>query len=593
MSKEEFRELSETMMDIREYTFSGLCDKIVASKHRGTVGMVLGELNLSDKKISEKSEASASYLINSMDGIRHNAEIPDSEKRGVLLADRTNSVFIDRPLVIYLGIDGAWSPKTAGKEYVDRDSEEEKELIRFQVLLQQGTSRVYIVNTMKNGRPARPCVLFDLLNEDENGSLKKIGSFGDIVNTEVVKGAWRPACADAARKVRSVSIKAKELGKFSKTTMNEYVSCPRAYMFSEFVRPADSESAVFGKMVHQFAEFYLCYPEIAAGSMERCADIISDAYAGISCPEKKDLDRSKILLSVTNMMRFIDSLNVRVPLNTDVSARKRKNMFFELFSLSRTSDAVEMNHSSPTAPLHGEFDLLAGNRIVDYKTGRPLTVSKIAGKMDLSRKNDYYELQPFVYLSVLDDILDVPGTREFIQFYALDNEAESFDEGFDVMRNARTVTLLNMRRPDIIRSGMLLDLVTGAESRKFIRDIGSGFNEALLRAGIENAGEWANDNTLFESVYALQEKRTKGVQDAIRYAIKLAGRYMSGCFIEDRNRILLPRESIERFKEYARTLHSRANEQQVSGFPYEPRRNCKKCGFFHMCTGGRDDDEPE
>ncbi|MDR0198471.1 MAG: hypothetical protein LBI08_01840, partial [Methanomassiliicoccaceae archaeon] len=67
---------------------------------------------------------------------------------------------------------------------------------------------------------------------------------------------------------------------------------------------------------------------------------------------------------------------------------------------------------------------------------------------------------------------------------------------------------------------------------------------------------------------------------------KKAGEYISGCFIRDGTRILLPRESIEGFKEYAKKIHARINEQQVTEFPYEPRKDCGKCGAFHMCTGG-------
>ncbi|MCL1904935.1 MAG: hypothetical protein FWG19_02285, partial [Methanomassiliicoccaceae archaeon] len=95
---DDFIELSEIMRNVREYTFGGLCDAIVDGRNKGTVKTVLGSLDLLDEKINERTAGAASYLINSMDGIRHNAEIPDNEKRGVLLADCKNSVFIDRPL---------------------------------------------------------------------------------------------------------------------------------------------------------------------------------------------------------------------------------------------------------------------------------------------------------------------------------------------------------------------------------------------------------------------------------------------------------------------------------------------------------------
>jgi hypothetical protein len=263
------------------------------------------------------------------------------------------------------------------------------------------------------------------------------------------------------------------------------------------------------------------------------------------------------------------------------------NRFFERFGMDMTSDIVEKDFRSDRSPLHGEFDVIIGNKIIDYKTGGPMTASEIASKMDITRRNDYYELQPLVYLSVLDDMTASPGVREFVLFYALDNETEASDPGFDVMRNTRTVTLLNMRKTEIIRSGMLLSLVTDTEGRRFIReDIGDGFSKALLDAGVNNAKDWANDDVLFEKILALQEKRTKTVMKEIRYAIKKAGEYISGSSIKDGTRILLPRESIEDFKEYARTVHEKISKEQLNGFPYEPGKDCERCGSSQLCTGG-------
>ena len=586
---DDLRGLSEVMRNIKGYTFSGLCDRIVDRRYRTTVRMVLDGLDLSGLEINERNESRASYLIASMDGIRHNAEIPDSEKRGVLLADCGDSMFIDRPFVIYLNMDGAWVRSSVGKEYVGQD-EEEKERQRFQVLLQQGSSRMYIVNTMKNGKIARPCIFFDRTNTDENGTMRKTDSFEDLVNTDIKKGTWIHPEERTAEIEHSVNIVPAQIQKLSKTSMNEYVRCPRAYMFSEFVRGPDTESTVFGILMHEFAEFCLCYPDIAEKNTERCAEIISGICAGISCPERKDLDRSKIVMSITNLSRFIASLNANVPLNVK---KEKKNRFFEEFGVSMTSDAAETGLASERNPLRGWFDLLLGNRIIDYKTGRPQTASDIAGKMDLGKKNDHFELQPFVYLSILDDVLNDNEKKEFTLFYILDNETESLDPGFDIRRNTRTVTLLDVRKAEMIRNGTILDLVTRTDDRAFIRNIGSGFNNALLEAGIENAEDWENYEELYEKILSLQEKRTKGVSKAIRYAIKKAGEYISGCFIKDGSRILIPRESIERFKEYSRTVYSRISEQQVTGFPYEPRTDCKRCGFFHMCTGGRTDDESE
>jgi len=588
------KRLSDIMEGIREYTFRMLCDEIVDGRSKGTVMMILGELGLTDETISERTVGHATYLINSMESINHNVEIPESEKKGVLLADCCNSVFIDRPFIIYLNIDGRWSRPPAGKEYIDRTDEEEKELLRFQILLQQGSSRICIVNTMKDGKPARPCPLFDRLNTDAGGRLRKVSSFCDIVGSSVMKGAWDIPASEVSERGCSANTEVKELRRFSKSSLNLYISCPRAYMFGELIRTPDSESTVLGNMIHEFAEFCLCYPDTAHKNMTECESMISDVCAGISCPERSDVDRSKIRISVTNIARFIASLKIKdVPLNIDTSSRKRPNRFFERFGVKMATDIAERDHISADCPLHGEFDLVVGSRIIDYKTGRPQSVNEISNKMDLSKNNDYFEMQPFVYLAILDSIIP-KGTKEFIQFYATDNDAEAAaDPDFNVLMNTRTVRLLDMDKEGFIRSGMLLDLVTDTKGREFIKGIGEEFNNALLEAGVENAEQWPSDDGLFERICSLKGRTTKAESEEIRKAVKKAGEYISGCFINTRDELMILRGSMEMFKEYVRKIHSKADGQQTSGFPYEPRKNCDKCNFLSICTGGVPDGDAE
>jgi hypothetical protein len=589
---EKVKRLAEIMRDIREYTFRRLCDEIVDSRNKVTVIMILDELGLTDETINERTVGHASYLVNSMEALKHNVEIPDSEKKGVLLADCCNSVFIDRPFVIYLNIDGKWSRRPAGKEYIDRKDEEEKDLLRFQVLLQQGSSRVYVINTTKEGKHARPCSLFDGLNVDDAGQLRKVGSFKDIVNSSVRAGAWL-ASPEEVTEQRETNAEAKELRAFSKSSLNNYIGCPRAYMFSELIRSPDSDHTVLGNMIHEFAEFCLCYPEIAEKNMAKCENMISEVCAGISCPERSDVDRSRIRISLMNIARFIASFKIKeVPLNVDTSSRKRENRFFERSKKNKTTDIAESDHASADCPLHGEFDLILGNAIVDYKTGKPKSISEISGGMNMSKDNDHYEMQPLVYLAILDSIIPKEN-KDFILFYTTDNDADAAaDPNFDIMRNARVVRLLNMDGEEFIRSGMLLDIVTGTKGRDFIKDIGNEFNSALLEAGAENADRWSSDKNLFERISSLT-KRTATAEKEIKNAIKIAGEHVSKGLINTKKELIILRGSIEKFKDDVRKMHSEANERQISGFPCEPRGKCDRCDFLSICTGGVSSDEAE
>ncbi|MCL2890343.1 MAG: PD-(D/E)XK nuclease family protein [Methanomassiliicoccaceae archaeon] len=588
---ENMKRLADIMHKIRDHTFRMLCDKIVDDRSKVTVMMILDELDLTDRTIYEKTVGHASYLVNTMEALKHNVEIPESEKRGVLLADCGNSVFIDRPFVIYLNIDGKWSRPPAGKEYIDRKDEEEKEILRFQVLLQQGSSRVHIINTIKDGKPARPCPLFDRLNTDVEGELKKVNYFPDIVNSSVKKGAWLTPSEKVAERKRGTDVEAKELRSFSKSSLNAYITCPRAYMFSELIRTPDSDHTVFGNMIHEFAEFCLCYPEIANKNMAECENMISEMCAGISCPERSDVDRSRIRISVTNIVKFITSLGIpAVPLNVDISSRKRKNMFFERFGVSMATDIAESDHVSVDCPLHGEFDLIVGNIIIDYKTGRPESISDISKKMNLSKDVDFYETQPLVYLAILDSIIP-KVMKEFMIFYTTDNDAEAAaDPDFKIMRNTRTVRLLDTYEEGFIRSGKLIELVSDTHGREFIKGIGEDFNNALLEAGVDNADRWTSDEALFEKIFSLNKRKAEA---EIRKAIKMAGEFISGRFISAKDAVIVLRGSLEKFKDNVREMHAEANERQISGFPCKPRKSCERCNFLSICTGGAPNDETE
>ncbi|MDR0778681.1 MAG: PD-(D/E)XK nuclease family protein [Methanomassiliicoccaceae archaeon] len=590
-SKDRVKGLSDVMKNIREHTFAEVCEKVVGKGYKGTVRMILDGLGLSDRRIDEGSVANASYLINSMDGIKHNAQIPDSEKNGVLLADCRNSIFIDRPLIMYLNIDNAWSGTAIGKDYVDASTEKEKDAARFQALLQQGSSRVYIINTMKDGKAARPCSLFDPLNIDDTGALKKVDTFSDIVRTSIVKGAWCPPKIYEDTEKRP-KVKCGALRGFSNSKIKQYIACPMAYMFGELVGSPDSENTVFGNLIHEFAEFYLCYPEIARDNTEQCVDMISNVYAGISCPEKSELDNSKIRVAVDNISEFLDRLDIKVTL-IDVADDERKNRFSEAFGSRKKAENAEKDHHSPDAPLHGKFDLVHGNMIVDYKTGRPLGAKEIADKMDVTKKMDYYEPQPFVYLSILDGILGPGGKKEFIQFYAVDNDTDTMnDPDFNVMRNARTI--IAMSREDIIKNDLLRDAVSAIRGYSFAADL-NGLSKAFLDAGAENAEHWGNDEELFHDLMKMHDDKSSKGKEKIKKMIEHAKKALTGCYIviEEKNKILIPSDSLRKFKDYTKKLYSKANEQQTDGFPYKPRKSCEWCAFEQICTGGPSDDEPE
>ena len=145
-------QLLEIMKDISDMTYGDVCDRIAGSEG-AQVKLLLSQLELTKKKVNVSDTADMIYSVNNFE-LKHNEQIPNKEKEGVLLVDCRNSVYIDRPIVLFLGMGPEWERDLSDLNLIDyrlKDSIIEKDVIKFQILLQQGTSRTYICNSIRNG----------------------------------------------------------------------------------------------------------------------------------------------------------------------------------------------------------------------------------------------------------------------------------------------------------------------------------------------------------------------------------------------------------------------------------------------------------
>lgn len=61
-----------------------------------------------DETVEAPGVSDLEYAVNNVDDLKHNEQIPEDERTGVLLADATRSLYIDRSIVFFIGLDDSW-----------------------------------------------------------------------------------------------------------------------------------------------------------------------------------------------------------------------------------------------------------------------------------------------------------------------------------------------------------------------------------------------------------------------------------------------------------------------------------------------------
>lgn len=571
-------ELKRIMENIGDMTFAEVMDGICDRRARIQVGILIDDLGFRDRRVTSDLVGEMSYAVNNVSDLHHNEEIPENEKTGVLIADCSRSAFVDRPVVMFLGMEQDWNVTAVGKPYIDAEDAAEKNTDRMSILLQQGSSRLYCVNTTKNGRPARPCLTFDMMLG------RPVRTFRDMC-PDVVTGRWyesspeepvfrgeeRPAYDDFD-------------DRFSKTTFNRYFGCPRAFLFSTLLESSDSKHTEFGNLIHEFAELYACYPDIV---MDRGVDgfvtMISDRYAGLSSPLMEDLDNDRIRMAMVNVMRYIDSLGMGgAELDVDIGNRKHPNRFMLELGLERTSSVCEVGFSSNRNRIHGNFDLYWNGLVTDYKTGKANDAKDMVGRMALDDSNRNPEFQPLIYLALS---MEAGGRGEFSQMYALDNDVESLSPGFDITSNVRRVIVVPGDLTDCMRSNWPLVRHMEAELKAKLKPHAAGIVDAVASTASGDPSGWDGQEPVVMAVLdAIGAKDNKGGRDearvAIRKLVKTTAHGMVGCG----STVFVPGDLLSRFLDEVVRINDYAREQARTTFPATPRIDCSKCEFREACT---------
>ncbi len=584
---ESTKSILKIMNDIRGMTYGQVCESIAQRRRAAQINILLEELNITDKDVNDSDTNDMIYAVNNIPDLKHNEEIPDSEREGVLLVDCKNSVYVDRPVVVYIGMGQEWEKDLSFLNLIDyrlKDAECDNDVTKFQILLQQGSRRLYVVNAIKNGEKTKPCSYFDL------ASSRSYEGFADVCN-ELIPGPW--VRTEEPQMIESGEIAPMDYVEkpFSKTSYNCFVSCPRMFMFNVLLGSPDNRSNVVGNILHEYAEYRITYPESALEhDTDYYSDLICEKCEGLFSPEMRSIERTNIRNSITNIDRFIEELGLdkeskidtNITKNNVDDKRKGYNFFIDNDGKEFGSDITEMSYTSDDKSMSGIFDVILKGHVYDFKTGKPKEAKAILDSMDIEKKPKYPEFQAMFYISMLEE-MEKEGKHTFSLFFTNDNlDKNATGTDFDIRSNIRDVELID-DKGYFIKNYFVEDLIRTTAKYMPLENCKDGLVDTIMDSIGDDTDVIIDRATAYVmSATGSTEKKSRSMAEGlVKKIVKLADdeMFFSG------NKVFITRKALEDFRSDVRNRCSLAREWYGTGYPACPIVDCKDCNFNDICTG--------
>ena len=580
-------EFYDLLMEITSKTYHELVDWLLEKKMPLPFEFtdVLYKMALMDRNIGLESYTDLTYYISNFE-----VEITTS-KSGVLMVDCENSAYIDRPVCFYVGLDSSWD-RGRNRELLDRETEDKKELDSFQIMLQQGSLRYHFVSTMKENQPVIPCYYFNVLYD------RNVGGFDsdELFKAKRVrnKGITIEYASEYASNKDEIEAEKPDFSYFSQTSLNRFALCPKLYMYNDLTPSAEEENLLKGTLFHDFAAFYLTYPDVVKEKGDDFfVDLMIREYRRIAEDVNLDTEMTKFRIGLKSLREYVDSLSLDVNINFPFRFdNKRRNRFVELLELSGENTNAELEFRDNELHLDGIFDVMVNNvTVVDHKSGeKAKPPSQIIKESDTHSNKDRVDFQAKLY--ILEMRKNNPADIEFIFDYFMSSHKKVIDGNSDITENLVTVKYYNVDFSDFLPTDDGIDMIasTSQERQKLMQKIGY---DNFIRFFIENPMPRElqfDEDQLLDSDYADlfrnytmsfnagQSKKLPEQIDGILKAIVgvRTGRKKLALFFKD---------DIDEFETFLNDKYNEILSFIGDNFPYRPlsKDNCDKCDYEDIC----------
>lgn len=394
----------------------------------GALHTELERLGVADSRVDESTFDDLAFYLQTY-------EVPvDRENEGVLLADAQSSGYVDRPVVFHVGLDESWTHSAPRRPWVNTESQFDRYLRQFQLLLQSGSEQYYLVQDTAGGQPVTPCLyLGELLDEE-------FDRFSDL---EGVEHTRLPGGTASRFERTPVDADPDPPEIISNSSLKDYVNCPRDYQFGRLLDGPDQDYFTEGQLFHDFAEYYVEHGDAVDGDVvDEVVEVMLEEVAPFVADDEHPLRRRKYRIGLETIVEYLDEHGPESEDFLTSTSGWGSNSFAEYFDRSVDSPLTERWFENSRLGIKGMIDLVAApDRLVDYKSGWKKSEREVVRNAATDSPSDTPDFQAALYLShyrnerpdeplqftffhfleTLDDVVrgdhDIEDTLTTVQYY--------------------------------------------------------------------------------------------------------------------------------------------------------------------------------
>lgn len=500
----------------------------------------------------------------------------ERETDGVKLIGPYDQLRLDREKVFVLGMSSDWNQNNIERDWRDVEKIENDRKRSFESLIQSGEDQYYLVIDKEMNQPVIPCFyLNQLLDED----------FTDFTDLPYQRYSVEKEQGESFEKF-STKIDVEEIDQVSQTKLNSFSISPRVYYLSELVQEADEINRLKGSLFHDFAEFYINYPQYTDDKgIEEFHQVMMDELESLVEDSELETLKTEVEVGLRAIRKFLDEEGFHRPkksLTENMNKNHRPNHFGKEFGKGIRSEVAEAKFDEEN--VRGKIDLLLDtNHIVDYKSGRKKTKKQLvkASTVELIEDVDWPDFQPAMYLSVLRRYIE--NQKLYFTYYYFLNDISNQYQSIDYEENkVELVYYPHTFQEHVPNQEVFESLIKGVsksnERRKTLEKLGTnGFRKFFEEKPVPKVYDY---DQLQESGYAAEFEE---------YAKSEVGDYKyveNGCKSTLRkivkiNQTNFFKEDLDQVENYIEKSIERINEFKNSEFPIEAE-NEKNLPFNDM-----------
>lgn len=540
--------IKDVLDEIPELTFEQLLERYKSEDEIEDVRRHLDELELLERGITYDRLNSFIHYMESFD-----IEV-ESAGQGVLIASPGTSIFIDRPYVFYLGMDTSWTPEPPTTPWTDKKEFNDRKRKDIEILLQNGEQQFYLVKNSEMGQKVIPSFYLNEFCRSE------IGSFKDIKHELKEKDLKKPERPFTKMKV-DTDIEPVDM--ISQSTLNSLTRCPKDQFFSELVDVPDKKYFKRGTIFHDFAEFYLNYPDLCE-DIDQLVDNITDEMRPFL--EEYETPEMKTIFSVgmKNLRSFLEQQEISFECVDGYEKSYRDNIFSDIYDAIIGTKFTEVSFRNEDVGAKGKVDLILDeDHIVDHKSGSKNSIFSVMRKSDIEEIDERPDFQAKMYL-VHHRQYNTGDPIRFTYYHLLDNLRDVISGEGSHEDNELTIEYYPKGFNEMIQDEYIYDWLKSSNRREKVLD----------KLGYDDYKEFFRERDMPEG----DKKdilKSDITEDLIEYCSEKIGSYK---YVEKACKSIMKKlvvfrdihyfkEELDRFEDFLEKRIAEYNDYRTSNFP--------------------------